>query len=469
MNLPETIELLLENLSPILKFVVPTFLIVAIVLSYTHKIFKQYDRDVSRLYRFLLYIISFAYSILIFYITFLYRNYNNEYEARQIILAPLSSYRLAWYSYSSSEWCNIIINILMFIPFGFLIPLYNRKFRSLIYVVISTLFLTTTIELAQLITRKGIFEIDDLINNMLGAIIGYGLILFILNILDKKKLRSTVYLVPSIATIILFFVIQFSYNSQSIGNLSCTYSYKVDMSKVEIQSRYNTEHLEKNNLPIYQNAHFEDMEYGKELMSRFQKELRLPVENTPEFDTKNITIDGEYLLDYNIQNGQLLYNSYLDKDKEIVMISESDARVNDLSNRLLKIYHSDLVDSAVNLEGNKENDFVLNISKEKTSDEILEGQMSFSLDNNLKIHYLESNIKLNKYVKNISIISLDEAFSRLRDGQFKTFPAFEKGDKLSITDYKIEYTYDSKGFYRPVYLFCGYLNGDEWSVYILAD
>ncbi len=42
------------------------------------------------------------------------------------------------------------------------------------------------------------------------------------------------------------------------------------------------------------------------------------------------------------------------------------------------------------------------------------------------------------------------------------------GGKIQIKDIKISYSYDTKGFYQPVYEFIGMLNGREWNACIAA-
>ncbi|OJD67179.1 VanZ family protein [Bacillus sp. NH11B] len=69
---------------------------------------------------------------------------------------------------------NTFGNVIIFIPFGFLLPLLfkqinNVKMASKIFIKFILL-----IESLQLLTFSGIFDIDDIILNMLGALIGYG-------------------------------------------------------------------------------------------------------------------------------------------------------------------------------------------------------------------------------------------------------------------------------------------------------
>ena len=68
---------------------------------------------------------------------------------------------------------NLLGNIIGFIPFGILLPLLlkrARTFKKFFFYAISGIVL---IELIQLFTLRGSFDIDDLILNMLGSLIGY--------------------------------------------------------------------------------------------------------------------------------------------------------------------------------------------------------------------------------------------------------------------------------------------------------
>ena len=67
---------------------------------------------------------------------------------------------------------DIIANIIMLIPFGFFLPLWTRKADKLKKVALAGLVFSLCIEIIQLITTRGYFEIDDLFHNTLGAFIG---------------------------------------------------------------------------------------------------------------------------------------------------------------------------------------------------------------------------------------------------------------------------------------------------------
>ncbi len=67
---------------------------------------------------------------------------------------------------------QIVNNILLFIPFGFALPLNFPRFKKLRYIILAGALLSLTVELVQGFTGLGLCEIDDVMGNTLGAGIG---------------------------------------------------------------------------------------------------------------------------------------------------------------------------------------------------------------------------------------------------------------------------------------------------------
>lgn len=66
----------------------------------------------------------------------------------------------------------VIENILLFIPFGILIPLKWKQLRNPLVCTFLGFCLSCAIEIIQLITERGHFQIDDILTNTIGALIG---------------------------------------------------------------------------------------------------------------------------------------------------------------------------------------------------------------------------------------------------------------------------------------------------------
>ena len=69
---------------------------------------------------------------------------------------------------------NLFGNILVFSPFGFLIPMFRTEETSWYNILIFTFLFSLCIELTQLISMVGVFDVDDLILNTLGGMVGWG-------------------------------------------------------------------------------------------------------------------------------------------------------------------------------------------------------------------------------------------------------------------------------------------------------
>jgi glycopeptide antibiotics resistance protein len=82
---------------------------------------------------------------------------------------------------------NLAGNIIGFVPFGCILPLLAKKFQKLSTVTISTFCLSLTFELMQLIFEFGSFDVDDLILNTVGGILGYIPIKLVLLFTGFKK------------------------------------------------------------------------------------------------------------------------------------------------------------------------------------------------------------------------------------------------------------------------------------------
>lgn len=68
---------------------------------------------------------------------------------------------------------NIFGNILIFIPFGALLPALVRRLRGFWKTVLTGFAFSLCVETTQLITGLGCFDIDDMILNTAGAAVGY--------------------------------------------------------------------------------------------------------------------------------------------------------------------------------------------------------------------------------------------------------------------------------------------------------
>ena len=149
----------------VLSGLVP-FLIVFMVLR---KIQKRKGVSFSRYYFFAMLVFSF-YVIGVYYFTgagTIYDGLRYKLEVRQnqVNFIPFSrDIHIAGY----------LLNIVLFIPLGILTPIIWKKMNKLTNVISIAFFFTLLIEISQLLNHRAT-DIDDILLNVLGAVVGFGL------------------------------------------------------------------------------------------------------------------------------------------------------------------------------------------------------------------------------------------------------------------------------------------------------
>ncbi|MEH6944090.1 VanZ family protein [Bacillus sp. JJ722] len=84
------------------------------------------------------------------------------------------NYLLNFEHYNFNTWFyNTFGNVLLFLPLGILISLVFVNVKHFSQVMYLSLFVSFSVEVAQYITALGVFDVDDIILNTLGSILGF--------------------------------------------------------------------------------------------------------------------------------------------------------------------------------------------------------------------------------------------------------------------------------------------------------
>lgn len=136
---------------------------------------KRLLNDAETLWKYFL-MFSFAiYACILVYLTLVGRT---RMEKMQYELSFLWEYRLALAG--NVEWMKQILNnIMLFVPFGIFYReqwLWKKQWK---WALFAGCLYSCTSEFLQLILRLGLFEFDDIFNNSIGMMLGYGVAVLI--------------------------------------------------------------------------------------------------------------------------------------------------------------------------------------------------------------------------------------------------------------------------------------------------
>ncbi len=98
----------------------------------------------------------------------------SQYRYNLVPLREISRFFTYWKQVGFlSAFLNLVGNLAGFIPFGILLPMVSPRMRSWTGIVKAGFLLTLMLEFLQLILKAGIFDVDDILLNTLGALAGY--------------------------------------------------------------------------------------------------------------------------------------------------------------------------------------------------------------------------------------------------------------------------------------------------------
>lgn len=132
--------------------------------------------------------ISFIfYLFILFYLIFLRHRWSwqnvsiLEFALARMNLIPfktIGGYIAAFFEGSMNSYIpltNLLGNMLMFLPMGIYLPLLFRKIDTVKKCLLINVAFLFIIEVLQILTRRGSFDIDDFILNILGILFGYAI------------------------------------------------------------------------------------------------------------------------------------------------------------------------------------------------------------------------------------------------------------------------------------------------------
>ena len=165
-----------NSIVSIFEEVWPMLLICSIIAVQLRAVYLYKNKKPLILYKELLYLISIIYIMCLFYVvTFQDVSWSTS---NFTLFKEMFRYEFG----TKLFFHNVIGNMLMFIPFGFLIS-YFLKLEKPYSIIILSFITSVTIEVTQLLIGR-VFDVDDIILNVIGGLIGF-LLFYILGKIEK--------------------------------------------------------------------------------------------------------------------------------------------------------------------------------------------------------------------------------------------------------------------------------------------
>jgi len=380
----------------------------------------------------------------------------------------LSSYKAAWNDFDVRTWQYLIFNIIMFIPLGILLPIAHKKFQNIMLTIVAGLILTILIEFLQFVTAFGIFELDDIFNNLLGAIVGYSMVMTVISLKKRQKhkyRKALAYFSPFLIVIILFTGVFTYYNLKEFGNLSEKYDYKLNTKNTTITSDLFFSSEEKI-VPIYK-APTLSKDSAREFVVDFFANINIDTSDLEIIDYYEEAIywvrDRSYNIWLNNLDGSI---SYTDFSKFDDAISPTNASIDVITEKLE--YFDINIPAEAEIESDEGGYYEFIVEKKVDGNTLIHGVLSCSYYNDDTLKNIDNNLVVYEKVKDVAVISEKEAYENIKEGKFAYRIDIDKIDTIEINDIFLDYRLDSKGYLQPVYIFNSLINDEPYSIIIPA-
>jgi len=377
------------------------------------------------------------------------------------------AWREAWNIFSFKNWANVLLNVAMFAPIGFLLPCILKVFRKWYVLLLGGSAFSLAIESVQGITGRGLFDVDDLFANTLGAFFGYGVYMSLRSVFVKTERRPVSiisYSAIPISVLTAISSIFIVYALKDYGNLQNAAVYRVNTKGVDWTSAVELSNVERT-VPVYKlntyNKNTCDAFGLGFLEGRAQKELDICY-----YDQETFYLDHWE---------HSLFVSHLDRTYEYSYHPNEGKCVPAEADRgtiegLLSAYGIEIPKNATfSYDGEGWHRFVVPMEKADTT--ALGGELLCRYSSEGFIYVIHNYLMSYTCCAEEEIISEAEAFELLKDGKFLG-GVFEmcSPENVEILSCELDYQVDTKGYYQPVYLFKVMYDGveDEMKIMIPA-
>ncbi len=374
---------------------------------------------------------------------------------RQWNLHLFRAWREAWNNYTAKNWANVLLNVAMFGPLGFLLPLLGEQFRKW-YLTLPTGFgLSLAIELMQLATGRGICDVDDLFANTLGTAMGYFLVMSLLSLAGRKGER----LKPGLkygslfaacgASICSIFLV---YEMKEYGNLPMAAAYTNDTSGTSWTLDCALPEMERET-SVYR-TQTRSIEECDAFAEAFKQIIQTDYTSVMYYQ------EAAYYMDQSgDDNGaHFLFLSYLDPSYEYRCVTKKEpvwvtADRETIENALEK--YPCLIPAYAEFAAQEDGWHSFTVDKHVDGAVMIDGELRCRFAEDGILREIQNNLLSYAYYDTVAILPPEEAYKLLCEGRFYDGGYFEHMAPADVRVFSCTFGYeiDTKGFYQPVYFF----------------
>lgn len=374
-----------------------------------------------------------------------------------INLRLFASYEDAWFGGSSHAWQQLLLNIIMFIPLGMTLPFVHRFFRRW-YGSLLTLFGgSLLIETIQFVFELGVFEADDLLNNTLGGMLGFCIVMMVLSARTKRWKPLAGYTALPVMILLISLSAFILYWSKPYGNLTYSVFRPYALSQTNVSYRHK---LSKKQ-PMIGMYRLRTPNQKQIRMLIRTLEIKLKLQDQPLINENSIQQVRSYA------NGQLIIN----KENGSWSYARIAGDGTNQDNNWLMAKHTGeklgLVDSAAKLQKPEDSSYAVWVWKLDGTHNGKKGTLMLSCGENGIVNFIDYDVSQYTYVRKEKAISQNRAFSKLKHGEFRASSAIT-AKRIVFDRAALEYQLDSKNYLQPVYIFWGKSERNEWEIVIPA-
>lgn len=420
---------------------VPALLLGAVAYFVVIAVLKRRGRTLSAAWKLWLYVAS-AYLFAILFMLVLRGGENHGWDWTNLEL--FFGYKTLTRNFTAHGFINELMNILIFLPFGFFfaLPFGERKAR---WLVIPLGALTSlTVETLQYLTHLGIFDVDDLFNNTLGTVCGFAAARCVLNLRFRNWARGAIALVLTLVCLAPPFVAWAIYDASPYGQSGIdTFDGTPVTGTVSFSDEAESfiSGLKSEDLPVYSTPGG-TLDEARQCAIGFFSRFGTGIDSEDLYDESAWFRDssGQRTLIYHYVGPVIEYTDYISEEKLTPGMPENDVRAVALTLGV------DIPDGAKFSES--DNSYVFTLE----DDGQYAGSVTVDYERRISIEYAVYSLKP---LGHAAPLGLDDCELALRRGEYVCWDEDVQGD-CRIDSAYIDYVLDSKGTYRPsLTLVCG--------------